>query len=135
LEEGILSAVSHRDQLAHCWEALSQGDPNPFLELYDPEIELFIPKWVNPDSGVFRGADAVNRWYGDFFAQWADQQWKLVETHELAESVVFAVEWSGRGKRSGVVFGGRALGVMSFQDGRIVSIVHLGGLYREGAPD
>jgi len=69
------------DELARCWEALNDGDPNAFLDLYDPEIVTFV-------------------------------------TH-----------WSGRGKRSGLELDGLSFGVMSFQEGRIVSIVHLGGAF------
>ena len=70
------------DDLARCWDALNGGDPNAFLDLYDSEIELYIPAWVSPDSGLFQGADAVNRWYANNFAQWSDQRWELTETFE-----------------------------------------------------
>jgi len=117
------------DDLARCWDALNGGDPNAFLDLYDSEIELYIPAWVSPDSGLFQGADAVNRWYANNFAQWSDQRWELTETFEKGANVVFVLHWSGRGKRSGVELGGHSYGVMSFQEGRIVSIVHLGGKF------
>ena len=117
-----------RDEVARCYDALNQGDPNAFLDLYDPEIELFVPAWVSPDAGIFRGADAVNRWYANNFAQWSGQQWDLVELSENGPNVTFVLHWAGRGKRSGVDLAGRFFGVMSFQDGRIVSIVHLGAL-------
>jgi ketosteroid isomerase-like protein len=123
--------MSLRDEVVRCYDALNQGDPSAFLELYDSEIELFVPAWVGPDNGIMRGADAVNRWYANNFAQWSEQRWELVETSEEGPNVVFVVHWAGRGKRSGVELAGRFLGVMSFQEGRIVSIVHLGAL---GAP-
>jgi ketosteroid isomerase-like protein len=120
--------MSLADELARCWDALNRGDPNEFLALYDPEIELFIPAWVSPDSGHFRGADAVNRWYANNFAQWSDQRWELVESFENGPNVAFVLRWAGRGKRSGVELAGRSFGVMSFLEGRIVTIVHLGAL-------
>ena len=102
------------------------GDPNAFLDLYDPEIELFVPAWVSVDGGIFRGADAVNRWYANNFAQWSGQHWDVIELSENGPNVTFVLHWDGRGKRSDVPLAGRFFGVMSFQDGRIVSIVHLG---------
>ena len=120
--------MSLRDEVARCYDALNQGDPNAFLDLYDPEIELFVPAWVSVDNGVFRGADAANRWYANNFAQWSEQRWDLIELSEIGPNVTFVLRWAGRGKRSGVELAGRFFGVMSFRDGRIVSIVHLGAL-------
>ena len=117
------------DELARCWEALNEGDANAFLDLYDPEIELYVPSWVSPDSGLFKGADAVNRWYANNFAQWSDQRWELHETFESGSNVTFVIHWSGRGKRSGLELDGLSFGVMSFQEGRIVTIIHLGGAF------
>ena len=87
--------------------------------------------WVSPDSGLFRGAGAVNRWYANNVAHWSDQRWELIETFEQGPNVAFVLRWSGRGKRSGVELGGHAFGVMSFQEGRTVSIIHLGGKFGE----
>jgi ketosteroid isomerase-like protein len=126
--------MSLRDEVARCYEALNRGDPDPFLALYDPEIELFIPAWVSVDNGIFRGADAVNRWYANNFAQWAGQHWEVIELAENGPNVTFVLHWAGQGKRSGAQVSGRYFGVMSFQDGRIVSIVHLGAL-GEAAPE
>ena len=125
--------MSLRDEVARCYNALNGGDPSAFLELYDPEIELFVPAWVSVDNGIFRGADAVNRWYANNFAQWSGQHWDVVELLENGPNVTFVLHWGGSGKRSGIELAGRFFGVMSFQDGRIVSIVHLGTL-EEGAP-
>ena len=118
--------MSLRDEVARCYDALNRGDPNAFLALYDPEIELFVPAWVSVDNGIFRGADAVNRWYANYFAQWSGQQWNLIDMSENGPNVTYVLDWAGRGKRSGVELASRFFGVMSFQDGRIVSIVHLG---------
>jgi ketosteroid isomerase-like protein len=126
--------MSLRDEVARGYDALSRGDPYAFLDLYDADIELFVPAWVGPESGLFRGAEAVNRWYGNNFAQWTDQRWQVVETLEHGPSVVFVVHWTARGKRSGIGFDGRLLGVMSFVDGKIVSIVHLGGIGEATSP-
>ena len=127
----IFALMSLADELTRCWDALNAGDPNAFLDLYDPEIELFVPAWVNPEGGVYRGADAVNRWHANNFAQWADQRWELIETFEQGPSVAFVLKWGGRGKRSGIELGTRFFGVMTFRKQKIVTIVYLGEL-REG---
>jgi len=119
--------VSLKDEVVRCFDALNQGDPNAFLDLYDPEIELFVPGWAGPDGGLYRGADAVNRWYANYFAQWADQHWELEETLEYGPNVAFVMYWIGKGRRSGVALGNRFLMVMTFAEGKLVTIVHLGG--------
>lgn len=121
------------DELTRCWDALNQGDPNAFLDLYDPEIELFIPAWASPDGGIYRGADEVNRWHANNFAQWSDQHWNLIETFEQGSSVAFVLRWEGRGKRSGIELGVRSFGVMTFRDEKIVTIVYLGQLQEEAS--
>jgi ketosteroid isomerase-like protein len=125
-ESKYAASMSLRDELARCWNALNEGDPNAFLDLYDPEIELFVPAWASPDSGVVRGADAVNRWYAHNFAQWSDQRWEMGETFEDGSNVAYTLHWSARGKRSGVALAGTAFGTMTFHEGKIVTIVHLG---------
>ena len=109
--------MSLREEVERCYDALSRGDPNAFRDLYHPEIELFVPTWVSNEHGIFRGADAVDRWYADNLAEWSGQRWDLVETHENGPNVVFVLHFERAG---------RFVGVMSFVEGRIVSIVHLG---------
>jgi ketosteroid isomerase-like protein len=126
--------VSLKDEVARCFDALNRGDPNAFLDVYDPEIELFVPAWTGPDGGLYRGADEVNRFYGNYFAQWADQRWELEDVVEHGPSVVFVMHWTGKGRRSGVRLDGRIMGVMTFSEGRLVSIVHLGSFDDLTAP-
>jgi ketosteroid isomerase-like protein len=118
--------MSLQDEVTRCFDALNRGDPGAFLELYDPEIELFVAAWSSPDNGVFRGADAVNRWYADNFAHWSGQHWDVIEAFESGPTVAFVLQWAGRGKRSGLDIEGRIFMVMSFLEGRIATIVQLG---------
>jgi ketosteroid isomerase-like protein len=110
--------MSLAQEVTRRFDALNHGNADAFLDLYDPDIELFVPAWAGPDSGVVRGADAVNRWNASYFARWPGREWELVETFEKGPNVAFVL-------RGGEV---RLFGVMSFQEGRIVSIAHLGGL-------
>jgi ketosteroid isomerase-like protein len=118
--------MSLKDEIARCYDALNRGDPNAFLDLYDPEIELFVPSWTGPDGGLYRGADAVNRWYAHNFAQWTEQHWEVVEALERGPNAVFTLHWTGKGKRSGVALAGQFVWLATFSGGKIVTIVHLG---------
>ena len=124
--------MSLKDQVARCFDALNGGDPNVFLEMYDPEIELFIPAWTGPDGGLYRGADEVNRFYGNYFAQWADQRWELQETSEHGPNVVFVMHWL---LQNGPMTAPNALGTPAsapIGDGavlpRLVAAAHDGGV-------
>ena len=112
--------MSLADELTRCWDALNEGDPNAFLDLYDPEVELFVPAWASPDGGVYRGADEVTRWHASNFAKWSGQRWELIEAFEQGSSVALVLRLTELGVRS--------FGVMTFRDGKIVTIVYLGEL-------
>jgi ketosteroid isomerase-like protein len=116
-----------REEIARCYEALNAGDAQAFLDLYDPEIELFVPSWAGPDGGLYRGAEEVNRWYGNNFAQWTDQHWEIIELIERGSTVLCTLHWTGKGKRSGVELAGRFSWLVTFAEGKIVTIVHLEG--------
>ena len=118
--------MSLKHEVMRCYDALNRGDPSAFLELYDADIELFVAGWAGPDGGLYRGADVVNRWFANYFAQWSDQHWKVVETLELGPNIAFSVHWTARGKRSNVALSARFFVVMTFLDGRLVTIAQLG---------
>ena len=119
--------MSLKDEVLRCYDALNRGDPYAFLDLYAPDIELFVASWAGPDGGFYRGADVVNRWYANYFAQWTDQYWKVGEALELGPTIAFGVDWTAKGKRSDVSVRARFFVVMSFLDGKLVTIAQLGG--------
>ena len=119
--------MSLSEVVERCYAALDRGDPQAFLELYDPEIELFVPGASGLDAGLVRGADTVNRWYANYFAQWTHQRWEVGETLEHGRTVASVVHWTGTGRRSGVTLSGKFFTAMTFSEGKLVTIVHLGG--------
>ena len=126
--------MSLNDEIRRCYDALNRGDASAFLDLYDPDIELFVASWAGPDGGLYRGADVVNRWYANYFAQWTDQQWDVVEAFEQGPNVAFVVRWLGKGKRSDVALAARFFVVMTFLDGRLTTIAQLGGFDEHMSP-
>ena len=51
---------AHREVAERLWNAASQGDPEPLLELFDEEVEWFT-HGKNPQAGRHRGLPAVLR--------------------------------------------------------------------------
>jgi ketosteroid isomerase-like protein len=119
--------MSLSEVLERCYAALDRGDPQAFLDLYDSEIELFVPGASGLDAGLVRGADPVNRWHANYFAQWSDQHWEVAETLEHGGTVASVVNRTGTGRRSGVTLNGSFFTAMTFSEGKLVTIVHLGG--------
>ena len=119
--------MGNADRIRRAYEALNEGDPYVFLEMYAAEIELYVPTWVGLESGVFRGSKAVERWYGHQFAQWRDVRYELDQVIEWGPHVTVFARWIGTGRRSGVALESDFLNVFSFEGDRIVSIAQLGG--------
>ena len=118
--------MGNAERIRAAFEALNGGDPSVFLDMYDPDVELFVPATAELDAGVFRGAREVERWFGHGFAQWDDLQWEVVELTEWGPHVAMLIHSTRRGKRSQVPLEDTFLSVYSFRNGRIVSMAHLG---------
>jgi ketosteroid isomerase-like protein len=129
LAEERRSAMSEAnvERVRRAYEGLNAGDPDAFLAMYDANIELYVPAWTSLDGGVYRGAAAVNRWYGHNFAQWTDARYDLLEVLDRDPHVLVVGKASLRGKRSGIPFKARFVQVFTFREGRLVAIAQLGG--------
>jgi hypothetical protein len=47
------------------FEAFNKGNPQVFLDMYDPDIVLRIESGI--PTGAFLGAEAVEQWFDDFY--------------------------------------------------------------------
>ena len=49
------------------YEHINQRDWAAILATFDEEVVLVVHESVGPNAGIFRGREAVGRWFGDWF--------------------------------------------------------------------
>ena len=88
----------------------------------DPEIE-----WVSadgPDPGRWLGLAGVAQVNRDFLSAWRDWRVSAEQMRELDEErILVLTRRAGKGKVSGLAFGGPAANVLHMRDGRVVRLV------------
>jgi ketosteroid isomerase-like protein len=103
-------------------EAFGRGDVATFLEMLDPEVEIYsTPKLANP--GTFHGREGYLRWSSDWFDAWDDFRIEIESVEAVGgRHVVADVRQLGRGKGSGVEVEMRAAYMWELRDGRAVRL-------------
>jgi hypothetical protein len=90
-------------------------------ELADPEIEWDASQsTVSYLSGIYRGIDAVQQWWREWFAAWETQQFEY-ELIDAGNRIVMVLDQRMSGRSSGIeVFLGQWAQVATFRNGLIV---------------
>ncbi len=90
-------------------------------EIYDPEIEWDASEAAVLDiGGVYRGRDAVRRWWGEWLAAWETVEFEY-ELVDAGDRVVVLLDQRMRGRSTGIeVAFGKYAQVATFRDGRMV---------------
>jgi len=90
---------------------------------YDPDVELVVSDDVAVDPGVYRGADAVGKWFGSWFGTFApDYRMEVSELIPAGDAVLAVVDHRGVGRRSGVEVTTRYYSAYWISDGKIVRL-------------
>ena len=55
------------DLVREIYERINRRDWAAILAAFDEEVVLVVHESVGPDAGIFRGREAVGRWFGDWF--------------------------------------------------------------------
>ncbi|MEK6252874.1 MAG: nuclear transport factor 2 family protein [Actinomycetota bacterium] len=103
----------------------SEFDPEAAIskmaEPWDPEIELDVSAFEGPDiGGVYRGKEAVRRFWREWFAAWETLQFEY-ELVDAGDRVVMLLDLRMRGRSTGIpVSFGKHAWVNTFRDGLIV---------------
>jgi ketosteroid isomerase-like protein len=93
------------------------------LLAYDPNVELVVSEDVAVDPGVYRGVDAVGRWFGSWFSTFAsDYRMDFAELIPIDDAVVAAVDHHGVGRNSGVEVTTRYYNAYWLRHGKIVRL-------------
>src|SRR5215471_8770092 len=69
---------------------------------YDEDAVLFVSSSNGPDAGVFRGREAMARWFGDWFRAFGpDYRFDVDEVRSVGDRVLAVVSHHGSGRASG----------------------------------
>ena len=105
-------------------EAFRRGDIEAFLNLLDPDVEVFSPPEL-PNPAQFTGRDGYLPWASRWLDAWEDfefvgEAFEPVGKHHVLMSVV----QRGKGKGSGVEVEMRVCYMLEYRD-RLATRVHL----------
>jgi ketosteroid isomerase-like protein len=100
-------------------EAFRVGDMDAVRSHYHPEIEWHEDPSF-PESGVFRGIDAVGAYSRQFWSEFSEIQYDMAEVIEAGDHVLVNMRITGRGRTSGAAFDVSAWWVFEFRDGKVV---------------
>ena len=70
-------------------------------DLWDPDIELDCPEGLPDFAGVFRGTEAVRRWWREWLAAWEFVKFEY-ELIDAGDRVVALIDQRMRGRSSGI---------------------------------
>ena len=105
-------------------ESYVQGDYGPALDALDPDVELWLDPQTFPESGPFRGRQAVVARLAEVVSSF-DDYWASAEGAELIDAgdwVVIVTRTGGRGRASGAPVEQRWTIAYRLRDAKIVRI-------------
>lgn len=117
--------MSKTELLAKAFTALEAGDPSGFRDLYDDEVELYVPPTQFEGAGWVRGKEAVVEWFREYqFAAWSEYRYSDIRFEELGPHVIARYSSTVRARRSGIEGVLDFLTVFTFRDGKVRALAH-----------
>ena len=102
---------------------MNRRDWVAILAAFDEEVVLVVHESVGPDAGIFRGREAVGRWFGDWFLAFGkDYRFEVEEARSVGDGVFIAARHHGHGRFSGAEVEQVNAQVISLHDGKIVQL-------------
>ena len=84
------------------YEDMNRRNWAAILAALDEEVVLVVHESVGPDAGVFRGREAVGRWFGEWFLAFdKDYRFVLDEARSVGDRVLVVARHHGHGRSSG----------------------------------
>ena len=110
--------------LRTAFAAFNNGDPSVFLGLYDPDVVLRITP-PDIDAGTYHGAEAVERYYDQFFAAFGGTyRIEIEKMIEVGDSVLAIHKARATGRRSGVPVEKAIHWICTMRGGKIIRFDH-----------
>ncbi len=106
------------------FEAFNHGDPSFFLSLYDADIVMRIAP-PNIDGGTYHGAEAVERYYTQFFAAFGGSyRVEIEQVINVGDSVLTIQKATAKGRESGATVQKVVPWIVTMRGGKIIRIDH-----------
>ena len=102
-------------------EAILRRDVDALGKLLAPGCEIAPPR-ADVEQTVFRGPDAVSRWFAATDEAWESMTWETESIREGPDWVLGFTRLRARGRESGAELDVPAAGVFRFRDGLITAI-------------
>jgi ketosteroid isomerase-like protein len=123
---GAMSGTDAKDAIAASYEALNESDIDTAMEALAEDAEWHESD-VLPDTGVYRGREAIRAFLADFLASWERFHQTVQEIRQEGDRVLVMIhlDATGRGSAADVdaryahlwtVSGGRGIRVDAFYD-------------------
>lgn len=93
-------------------------DRRPFPDLWHPDGE-YVNSRRDPDHGVHRGLDAIQRLSDQWFEAYPDLTVEPFEIRARGDRVFAWTRWSGHGEASGVPIDMQLAHCWTFEDGKV----------------
>jgi ketosteroid isomerase-like protein len=123
----MIGAIVAKKALADAFEALNRHDLSRFMSAWRNDGVFIYPGEI-PDSGTFRGKDAVEGWFKRFFDQFPNIRFDVKDIcvrniFDLAGSNVVAVHWDLQlTNRQGRVGQNSGVTVVTIKGGKVVFV-------------
>ena len=105
------------------YEHINQRDWAAILATFDEEVVLVVHESVGPNAGIFRGREAVGRWFGDWFLAFGkDYRFELEEARSVGARVFVVARHHGHGRSSGADVEQVNVQVFSLHEGKVAQM-------------
>ena len=102
------------------WDAWVRGDLADVYRLYDRDAVWDLTHFADWPEDVYRGIDAINRFFGDWLAIWDDYEVHVDEILGAPDGRVVTLYWHrGKGRNSGLPMEWSGAQISTVRDGKI----------------
>jgi uncharacterized protein len=98
------------------YEALNRGDIEATMTMLGPDVEWHESSAL-PDTGTFRGREAVRRFLEDFLEQWQEFHQEVEEVVTEGDRAALMIHLTARGRGSGAEVDARYAHLWTLREG------------------
>jgi len=114
--------LSDVDVIRAQYEAVNERDFERAMSHYAEDVVLVVHDGLAP--GTYEGADALGRWYGDWFATFdRDSHFDITRLEPRVDgSILLVADYQGSGRASGAKIEGNVVWLYRLSEGKIIRV-------------